>query len=156
MKKIINVIVDWLFILWLSICLLFTRGKRYRFVLWFLLVPEFGTAQTHIYLSSESNVQSSMETYTVYDCAAIIHKPEAATTGIAWLSYSDISQPASYGDTLIIDVNNAGQWQFYSAEVEKYFLIELRTAGMNERFPEDKKTIILYEFRNFNLTKYEK
>lgn len=147
-------IKDILFVLWLSICLLLLRGKRYRFVLIFL--PLFGTGQTHIYLSNESNIQSSMETYTVYDTAAILHKPEAATTGIAWLSYSDLSQPACYDDTLLIDVNSQGEWQFYSFEIEKYFRIEIRTTGYFEHVPGAGKTIILYQFENFNICKYGK
>ena len=147
MKKI----KDLLFVLWLSLCLLLLRGKRYRFLLIFL--PLFGTGQTHIYLSSESNIQSSMEIYTVYDSNAIIHKPDAATTEIAWLSYSDLSQPVSYSDTLLIDVNNAGEWQFYSYEVEKYFRIEIRTTAVIEHVTEVRNMIILYQFENFNICK---
>ena len=97
-----------------------------------------------------------MEEYEVHTPLCIVIKPTLAQTDIAWLSYSDFSQPVSYSDTLLIDVNNCGEWQFYSFEVEKYFRIEIRTTAVLEHVPDVRKKIILYQFENFNICKYEK
>jgi hypothetical protein len=125
------------------------------FIAFHLLICLSSTAQQHIYLSNDNTIYGNAEQFVINQPTAIIHKPTNAINGIAWLSYSDFTQPACYDDSLIIDVNNAGTWQFYSYEVEKYFTIEIRLTDIQgcceTRHPHTM--ILIYQIQNLQAWK---
>ncbi len=119
-----------------------------------LLVAWSFFANCQIYLSNVSNVCTAPEYYEVHTNSVVVYKPTAAFFEVAWLSLADNTAPFSFADS--VQIYESGTYQFYSLEVEKYFIIDFRLTGIPEFQNLQQSKILLYENREFNIYKFKK